>query len=361
MKKTKLILGIETSCDDTSVSILRDSDNFPEVLAHLKQGQEDILAKWGGVVPEIAARNHLECLAPLIKTALDQSKTTAQELDLIAVTALPGLLGPLLTGMNAAKTMSLIHKKPIVPVNHLYAHLEAIHLTEKINYPYLGLLISGGHSIYFWVESSQDFHVLGSTIDDAAGEAFDKGGKILNLGYPAGHIIDHLAKFGDPAKYSFPIGLKSSADARLSFSGLKTSLRVFCEKNPEILEKRPSQYKDKEKLSQDFYDLCASYQDSISKALLLKLRYAIKIAQDKFQAPQNVTIIVGGGVACNSRIRELLNQKHSHSYFVKPEYCTDNGVMIANYGLRTFDTAIKYPESLKLDARGRFINKKDHI
>ena len=354
--KNNIVLGIETSCDDTSVAIIKDGDT-PEVLSHLKFGQEDILKHWGGVVPEIAARNHLEKITPLIQDSLLNAKLELKDIDLISVTTIPGLLGPLLTGLNAAKTLALIAEKPIFAANHLYAHLEAIHLTQKMTYPYLGLLISGGHSIFFWVEDNKNFKVLGSTIDDACGEAFDKGGKMLELGYPAGHIIDKLGQFGDKTKYEFPIGLKSSADARLSFSGLKTALRVFLDKNPDILAKKPKQYEIKEDESQDFYDLCASYQNAIAKALLLKMRYAKKIASEKYGAPTHYPIVIGGGVACNSEIRSQFKNKYQNVNIVEPKYCTDNGAMIANLGRINFQDAISFPECLDLDARGRFIKK----
>ncbi len=361
MKKEKLILGIETSCDDTSIAIIKEESNKVEVLAHLKQGQEDLLTKWGGVVPEISARNHLAYLSPLIKEAYETAKIELKEIDLIAVTTVPGLLGPLLTGLNTAKTLSLLLKKPVIAVNHLYAHLEAIHLTDKLNYPYLGLLISGGHSIFFWVKSPNEFQVLGSTIDDAAGEAFDKGGKILGLGYPAGHIIDKLAKHGNDSKIEFPIGLQSSADARLSFSGLKTALKNYVDKNSSIMELKPKNFEIFESRSQDFYDVCASYQGAISKALLLKLRYAIKKVEHQTNSKFNSPIVVGGGVACNSYLREVLNKKYKNVRFVAPEYCTDNGAMIANFGRINMPQAIPFPNSLNLDARGRFIDKKEFI
>ncbi len=360
MKNSKLFLGIETSCDDTSMAILRESSHGPEILYHGKFGQEEILKKWGGVVPEIAARNHLAKIPTLLDDAFTSAKISPKQIDYIAVTTVPGLLGPLLTGVNTAKTLALFHKTPIVAVNHLYAHLEAIHLTEKVTYPYLGLLISGGHSIFFWVENAHSFNVLGSTIDDACGEAFDKGGKLLELGYPAGHLIDKLAQMGNADRYEFPIGLKSSADARLSFSGLKTALRNFIEAQPEILTKKPAQFETAEENSQDFYDLCASYQNAISKALLLKMRYAIKIAKEKFQAPNKFPIVLGGGVACNSKIRESFKNKYADALFVKPEFCTDNGAMIANYGRLHAQDATPFPQCLQIDARGRFIDKKDY-
>lgn len=356
MKKT-IVLGIETSCDDTSAGILEKSGDTVKVLAHKTFGQEDILRTWGGVVPEIAARNHLQKLAPLLKSVTEEAKLGVDEIDLIGVTATPGLLGPLLTGLNAAKTLALSAKKPILPVNHLYAHLEAVHLDQQVSYPYLGLLISGGHSIFFLVRASDDFRVLGSTIDDAAGEAFDKGGKLLGLGYPAGRIIDELAKWGNPKAFEFPIGLKSSADCRFSFSGLKTSLRVFLERNPEFLELAPKDLDVKSDSSQKFYDLCASYQHAIVSALALKTKYAFKKAKE-FESAK-LPLVVGGGVACNSAIRSHLCSKFENVHFVNPKYCADNGAMIANYALLNQERAIAYPLCLELDARGRFINKKD--
>lgn len=343
--KENIILGIETSCDDTSIAILKgyplDLSKKPELLAHQSFSQELILQKWGGVVPEIAARNHLEKLTPLLESALTKAGIKISDIDLVSVTTHPGLLGPLLTGINCAKTLALINELPISSVNHLYAHLEAIHLTDVVSYPYLGLLVSGGHSMYLLVRSASDFELLGNSIDDAAGEAFDKGGKLLGLGYPAGKIIDDLAVKGDPKKYTFPISMLDSGDATLSFSGVKTSLRNFIEDHPD----------------KDFKmeDVCASYQYAIVEALSRKLRVAQDIAFSKcgFDLP----IVVGGGVACNSALRANLNTKFANVHFVAPKYCTDNGAMIANYALRTYSEAIPFPECLKLDARGQFVSK----
>lgn len=359
MNNKKYILGIETSCDDTSVCILQNTEDgtFPVILSHKSFGQEVILNEWGGVVPEIAARNHLQKMVPLLKYCFQEAKLSPTDIDTIGVTTKPGLLGPLLTGLNSAKTLSLLHKTPIVPVNHLYAHLEAIHLSEQVTYPYLGLLLSGGHSIFFLVTSSNDFEVLGSTIDDAAGEAFDKGGKLLGLGYPAGKIIDQLSKWGDPKSHEFPIGLRSSADCRFSFSGPKTALRLFIEQKPELLDLRPSQLETKEESSQPFYDVCAAYQDAIVRAILLKTRYAIKKVQA--MGDSDLPIVVGGGVACNSAIRAELSKKYSKVHFVAPQFCTDNGAMIANFARLNPKLKIEYPHTLELDARGRFINKKE--
>jgi N6-L-threonylcarbamoyladenine synthase len=339
-----IILAIETSCDDTSVCILRSpsaGEDFPQVQALNFFSQEMILARWGGVIPEIAARNHLAKLAPLLEQCLSDSKVDPAHIDQIAVTTHPGLLGPLLTGLNAAKALALLFQKPINPVNHLYAHLQAVHLTEKVPYPYLGLLASGGHCLYMLVTSPTDFKILGRTVDDAAGEAFDKGGKLLGLGYPAGAKIDQHAARGKRT-IAFPIGLKDSHDAMLSFSGVKTALRLYLEEH-HLPAPGPA-----------FDDLCCSYQEAITDALVLKLAAA---AQNYPQLP----IVVGGGVASNSNLRQKVaawGQEHQHpTFFVAPRYCTDNSAMVANYAWQTPQNAVAYPACLGLEAAGRFIEK----
>jgi N6-L-threonylcarbamoyladenine synthase len=340
---TKLILSIETSCDDTSIAILKGNperlDQLPSLLSHNSFSQETILKRWGGVVPEIAARNHVAKITPLLEQSFEETKLTLKDIDLVAVTTHPGLLGPLLTGITAAKTLALLQRLPISAVNHLYAHLEAIHLTEHVAYPYLGVLVSGGHSIYFLVSSPVDFQIIGRSIDDAAGEAFDKGGKILGLAYPAGKIIDELALTGDAHKYPFPISMLDSGDANLSFSGVKTSLRNFFEK-PEFS-------------NCNLNDVCASYQHAIVMALLKKCKKASSIIGLK-----NIPIVVGGGVACNSYLRKTFLHEFKNVSFVAPQFCTDNGAMVANYALRTFNDRIPFPECLSsIDAKGNFIPK----
>lgn len=349
----KLILGIETSCDDTSIALLLADPSKallpntarPNLLVLNSFSQEMLLEKWGGVVPEIAARNHMEKIVPLLKETLKKADKKLEDIDCIAVTTHPGLMGPLLTGITVAKTLSLILKKPIASINHLYAHLEAIHLDQEVQYPYLGLLVSGGHSLYLKVSSPKDFEILGNTIDDAAGEAFDKGGKLLGLGYPAGRIIDERAKLGNPKAYSFPIGLVDSKDANLSYSGVKTALRFFLETNDA------STY--------NLDDVIASYQEAIVDALIKKMQFAL----NKFSADtgiKNPSIVVGGGVAANSRLRAKLFEKYpSQVKFVRPVYCTDNGAMIANYALRTFSDAMDFPQCLALDPKNQFVSKDE--
>ena len=350
MTKSKLIIGIETSCDDTSLCIMKGEVGHytqkPQILGHSYFSQETILKKWGGVVPEVAARNHLLKLAPLLKETIEEANIKSSDIEAVAVTVRPGLLGPLLTGLNAAKTLSLYHEIPIIPVNHLYAHIEAIHIDQDVSYPYLGLIVSGGHSLFMLVRSPLEFEILGTTIDDAAGEAFDKGGKLMGLPYPAGKVIDELAASGDESKYLFPIGLKKSANSDLSYSGVKTALRQFLEKNPGI-----------EKDKQELADICAGYQRCIIDALKLKTRYALKKARE-LTGLQDIGFVVGGGVAANSKLRETLKNSYQNVQFVSPKFCTDNGAMIANQGLRSFEKSlIEFPKCLEVDARGRFIDK----
>lgn len=355
-----LVLGIETSCDDTSVALVEgepgcQTKQRPQIIAHQTFSQELLLRRWGGVVPEIAARNHLVKLPPLLEELFAHAQVELSAVDLIAVTTKPGLLGPLLTGLNIAKSLALYHEYPILGVNHLYAHLEAIHLSEEIPYPYLGVLVSGGHSLYALVSGPRDFRILGTTIDDAAGEAFDKGGKLMGLGYPAGALIDRLAKQGDAQAFDFPVGLRSSKDARLSFSGLKTSLRTTLEKRPELIY--TGDYDQAPELaSQQLKDLCASYQGAIVEALQMKLYFAREQALSLVGKNTRLPIVVGGGVACNSGLRAGF-AKFDDVYFVLPQFCTDNGAMIAHYGLRSSQYAVSFPDCLSLDAQGRTLQK----
>lgn len=335
-----LILGIETSCDETSIALLEKTFKKINVHFHQTYSQEEIFKDWGGVIPEIAARNHLLKLTPLLQQCFKQSNIMPKDLTGIGVTVTPGLLGPLLTGLAAAKTLSLLYQLPLFPVNHLYAHLEAIHLSETISYPYIGLLVSGGHTLFFLVHSSSQFTVLGSTVDDAVGEAFDKGGKILGFEYPAGKMIDDLAREGNPLRFPFPIGKEHTDDAQMSFSGVKNALRLFIEKRPEIKNNQA-----------ELKDVCASYQHALIQALVKKLTKAKEIVHDKYSL-ENLPIVVGGGVACNSYLRKNLPQ----AFFVKPAYCTDNGAMIAHLALKNINHFISYPDCLSLDATGKFLS-----
>lgn len=332
----RLILGIETSCDDTSVSMVEAQDTEIKVQVLHSLNSEKTLARWGGVVPEIAAREHVRVLAGLIELTVQDAGVSYKDISEIAVTAQPGLIGALLTGLNAAKTLAWLHHKPITPVPHLWAHLEAIHLTEKVPYPYLGLLISGGHTLIVLVKNHETFEVLGQTLDDAAGEAFDKGGKLLGLGYPAGKIIDEKAKSGNPKAFEFPISYMRDRPGKMSFSGLKTALRVFHEKNPGA----------------DIHDVCASYQHAIIMTLKDKMKEVMKLHR-----LQELPVVVGGGVACNSYLRQEFTRSFRHSYFVAPKYCTDNAAMIAFWAALNPQAIVAYPDCLNLDAKSKMIAK----
>lgn len=344
--KKRIIMGVETSCDDTSICILDASSDSPKILSLNSYNQDFLLAKWGGVVPELAARSHVKALPPLLEVSFKEAGVSADDIKEVAVTTHPGLVGSLLTGINLAKTFAMIKNLPIVPVNHLFAHLEAIHLTEKVPYPYLGLLVSGGHTAFMWVKGPSDMEVLGTTLDDAAGEAFDKGGKLLGVGYPAGRIIDDLAKTGDRKKFDFPISYLRDRPGKMSYSGLKTALRV------KIQKMTP------EEVKAELPHLCAGYQEAIVQTLRIKAQEIIeKILNQKvngFTTP----IVIGGGVACNSRLREIMQESFKNVHVVKPLYCTDNAGMIANWAARVPDLKVNFPECLALDAQSRFVEKK---
>ncbi len=345
------ILGIETSCDDTSVAIYANGNE----LSHVSFSQIDILEKWGGVVPEIAARNHLVKIPALVDQALQNADIKLSEITLVGVTTQPGLAGPLLTGLAAAKTIALLNKIPILPVNHLYAHLEAIHITEKVSYPYFGVLISGGHTLFLYVKDPNTFDIVGSTIDDAIGEAFDKAGKMLGLGYPAGAKIDKIAQKGNDKSIIFPSPLSTRKDCMMSFSGLKTAIRKKIDEYPELLLKNKTPEQE-----QFFCDVVSSFQKSLIKHLHSKFKVAYNQIVEEKQM-NNLPIVIGGGVACNSKVRQVFSQSHKNIHFVAPQYCADNGAMIANYTSRVHQQAIPFPDCLSLDIRGKFIEKKNYV
>lgn len=346
MKNRKIILGIETSCDDTSVCLMEVTDSGPKILSLNSYNQDFLLAKWGGVVPELAARSHVKAIPPLLEVSFKEAQINAEDVSEVAVTTHPGLVGSLLTGINLAKTFALMQEIPVVPVNHLFAHLEAIHLTEQVAYPYLGLLVSGGHTVFFWVTGPDKMEVLGNTLDDAAGEAFDKGGKLLGVGYPAGKIIDDLAKNGDIKKYPFPISYMRDRPGKMSYSGLKTALRVKLEKmSPEEIQN-------------EMPHLCAGYQEAIVQTLRVKAEEIIEKVLNLNLKSFNTPIVIGGGVACNSRLRSVMQKQFKNVHVVKPLFCTDNAGMVAHWASRVPELAVNFPECLSLDAQSRYVEKK---
>ena len=342
----RLILGIETSCDDTSICVMEVNGSAQKILSLNSYNQDFLLAKWGGVVPELAARSHVKALPPLMDVCFKEAGIAVEDITEVAVTTHPGLVGSLLTGINLAKTFALVRELPIIPVNHLFAHLEAIQLTEKIPYPYMGLLVSGGHTAFMWVKSPKEMDILGNTLDDAAGEAFDKGGKLLGVGYPAGKIIDELATKGNPKWFDFPVSYMRDRPGKMSFSGLKTALRVKLSKMT------------KEEISTEMHNLCASYQEAIVQTLRIKAEEVIEKVLDQRVKSFTTPIVIGGGVACNSRLKSVMSAAFKNVHVVKPIYCTDNAGMVANWAALVPEMKVKFPECLSLDAQSRFVEKK---
>ena len=307
-----LVLGIESSCDETAAAVVKDGKMRSNVIA----SQIKAHSKYGGVVPEIASRKHIEAINPVIEQALSDAGVGLSEIEGIAVTRGPGLIGSLLIGLATAKALAYALNIPFVGVNHLEGHITAAFLTEKVpQFPFAALVVSGGHTNIYHVLNYHDFRLLGQTRDDAAGEAFDKAAKLLNLGYPGGVIIDRMAKKGNPRAVAFPRAMKDSSD--FSFSGLKTSLLV-------MLKKRGRDFEESQ-----LPDVVASYQEAIVDVLVEK---TIKAAKENGID----RIVVCGGVAANGRLREKFTDvasKNKIDLFIPPIIlCTDNAAMIAVLG-----------------------------
>jgi tRNA N6-adenosine threonylcarbamoyltransferase len=308
-----LILGIESSCDETAAAVVTADG---EILSNVVASQAELHARFGGVVPEVASRRHLELIAPVIAEALD-----GHDVDAVAVTTRPGLIGALLVGVSAAKALAWARRLPLVPVDHLHGHVASLYLKPlDLEPPFTCLLASGGHTMLLDVQERGSYGVLGTTLDDAAGEAFDKGARLLGLGYPGGKEIDLLAKHGDPHAYGFPVARLPGLD--FSFSGLKTSLlyKVRDLAAEELAERRA--------------DLAASYQRAIVRALV-----------ERIEATGADRIAVVGGVAANSALRAAL----PGAALAPLPLCTDNAAMIASAA--RFTEPVPYPEYLSLDAR----------
>ena len=318
-----LVLGLESSCDDTAAAVLRVStENDTEILSSVVSGQTDLHKDFGGVVPEIAARAHAEMLDLCVEQALDQASVNLKDVDLIGVTSGPGLIGGVLSGVMSAKAIAMGAKKPLVGVNHLAGHALTPRMTDAIEYPYLMLLISGGHCQFLIVKGTNQFVRLGGTIDDAPGEAFDKTARLLGLRQPGGPSIDATARDGDPTKFVLPRPLLDREGCDMSFSGLKTAVLRICDVT--ISEKGGLH-------QSDINDIAASFQRAISDVLVEKTRRAI--VEYLTLLPQTPTLAVAGGVAANSEIRAKLQDlcaDHSIAFNAPPlKYCTDNAAMIA--------------------------------
>lgn len=329
-----LVLGIESSCDETAAAIVNEKK---EILGECLWTQIEDHKIYGGVVPEIAARAHLEHIDEIISQTLKKANVSAQDIDAFAASSGPGLIGGVVIGVMAAKAMSLALNKPFVAVNHLEGHALAPRLTGDVKYPYLLLLVSGGHCQILIVKGVGEFERLGTTIDDAAGEAFDKVSKMLGLGYPGGPMIEKMAELGNEKRFVLPRPLSSSGDCNLSFSGLKTAVRKIIESyDPEGNIEHAIMRK------QDIADICASFQLAVADCLINKLEKAIKIFKEKY--PEGKDIVVSGGVAANTYLRNRMQQlaeKRNLIFSAPPiRFCTDNGVMIAWAGLERFQKGL---------------------
>ncbi|WP_172917362.1 tRNA (adenosine(37)-N6)-threonylcarbamoyltransferase complex transferase subunit TsaD [Capnocytophaga canis] len=314
------ILAIESSCDDTSAAVLKNDCVLSNVVAN-----QDVHRKYGGVVPELASRAHLQNIVPVVDRALKEARISQNELSAIAFTRGPGLMGSLLVGTSFAKSLSMGLNIPLIEVNHMQAHILAHFIdegTKKPEFPFLAMTISGGHTQIVRVDSFFSMEVLGETLDDAVGEAFDKTAKILGLPYPGGPLIDKYAKEGNPKAFSFP--KPQTNELNFSFSGLKTAVLYFVQKqtkeNPNFIK-------------ENMPDICASVQHTIIDILMSKLKKAVKQTNIK-------QIAIGGGVSANSGIRETLQslgEKYGwETYIPKFEYCTDNAAMIGIVGYHKY-------------------------
>ena len=346
MARTLTILGLESSCDDTAVGIVRQSECAqPEILASVVYGQSELHDAFGGVVPEIAARAHAEKLDHCVREALAESALTLADMDAIAVTAGPGLIGGVLSGVMCAKGICAATGLPLIGVNHLAGHALTPRLTDALAYPFLMLLVSGGHCQFLIVRGPDDFTRLGGTIDDAPGEAFDKSARLLGLAQPGGPAIEAEAKRGNSHRFRFPRPLLDRPDCNLSFSGLKTAL----------LRQRDRIIADKGGLTQaDRADLCAGFQAAVVEVLAAKSERAIQIFLR--ENPDKPGFAVAGGVAANSAIRAALESvcdRNNVAFHAPPlALCTDNGAMIAYAGLELFK--LGHRDGMDLAARPRW-------
>ncbi|MHB8877405.1 MAG: tRNA (adenosine(37)-N6)-threonylcarbamoyltransferase complex transferase subunit TsaD [Myxococcaceae bacterium] len=336
-----LTLGIETSCDETAAAVISDgasSGGRPCVLSDVVSTQVDIHRRWGGVVPELASRNHVVQVMPVIDEALARAHATLDDVTLVSVTSGPGLIGALLVGVGVGKAIALARGIPFVGVNHLEGHLLAALLLDPApEPPFLGLVVSGGHTSLYEVPELGTYRLIGSTRDDAAGEAYDKVAKVLGLPYPGGVPIDALARGGDPAAIRFPRALNEPGVFDWSFSGLKTSVQNHVRRHgkPEGAQ---------------LSDLCASFQEAVADALTRKLVAAARARGAK-------KLVVCGGVAANSRLRALAKERADDRelelFLPPPRLCTDNGAMIALAGREAFRRGLRSELNLNADPAWR--------
>lgn len=332
------ILGIDTSCDDTSAAVVADGR---QVISNVVQSQIQLHHPYGGVVPELASREHLRNIVPVVQEALSRAGLTLDDMDGIAVTIGPGLIGSLLVGLYYAKALSYVRKIPLAAINHLEGHILSIFLEERIPpFPFVALTVSGGHTALYLVKGLGDYEKLGQTLDDAAGEAFDKVAKILGLGYPGGQAIEKLARSGAKENIHFPRAFLAPGSLDFSFSGLKTSVALYVQKWQEEGGGGPGK---------GLEDIAASFQEAVIDVLARKTIEAVK----KTGA---CVAVIAGGVACNNALRERFRQDLSELsaavYYPRPAFCTDNGAMIALAGYHRITSGMS--AEMSVDVRSRY-------
>lgn len=338
-----LILGIETSCDETAAAVVEDGWR---ICSDVVASQIAVHSPYGGVVPELASRKHVEAILPVLAQAVEEAGITLRELDAIAVTQGPGLVGALLVGLSAAKALAYALDRPLLAVNHLEGHMHAAFLgRDPLSCPYVCLVVSGGHTALYRVDPEGPHHLLGSTRDDAAGEAFDKVAKLLDLGYPGGIVIDRLATEGNPQAFQFPRAFFDQDSLEFSFSGIKTSVANFLRRfGPPARVGETGPYR--------LADLVASFQEAVIEVLVSKTLKAADCCSVK-------DVAVVGGVAANSRLRERLGEEAAyhrlHLHLPPLRLCTDNAVMIAAAGYTVWKRAGFCPHPLELDAFSRWV------
>ncbi len=344
MASTTLTLGIETSCDETAAAVVaRDAAGRGQILSNIVLSQLKEHAPYGGVVPEIAARAHVTHLDRLVAQAMAESGIDYKDLDGVAATAGPGLLGGVIVGLTMAKAIAFAHGKPLMAVNHLEGHALTARLLQDVEFPYLLLLISGGHTQFQMVEGVGKYHRLGTTIDDALGEAFDKVAKLLGLGYPGGPQVEALARRGDAGRFAFPRPLKGRKDCNFSFSGLKTAVREAVQDLGALSD-------------QDVADVCASFEAAVAETMADRLKMAVHLFRAAHPDVRNPALIVAGGVAANRKLAAVFAgaaAQHGLQLIVPPaKLCTDNAAMIAWAGAERL--ALGLTDPLDFAARARW-------
>ena len=341
------ILGIESSCDETAAAIVEDG---AKILSNVVVSQIDIHAEYGGVIPEIAARSHIEAINPVLHKAFADANLTIDDIDAIAVTHTPGLVGSLLAGTLAARTLAVLHDKPFYPTHHLKSHIYANWLSGfQPEFPLLAAVISGGHTQIIYMERHDHFEIIGTTRDDAIGECFDKVAKILGLPYPGGPAIANAAKAGNPAKYHLPIPKVDGLD--FSFSGIKTAVLRAVQKELNLPITTPSYELQKHLSAQQIADFAASFQATAVDILIKKLEKAAETHPAK-------SVLLAGGVSANQLLREELKkhfEKTHQVYFPEPKFSTDNGAMVASAAFFSIQSGEKASDPYQLDISPRSV------